>query len=194
MTTINKEKSVLMQSLVYVGKLISTAVIIILILIGIFLIYYVISAQQVKKSDGSLIPKYSLYTIISGSMNPVIKVYDVILTTRIDDPSTIKVGDIITFLSTSSISRDMVVTHRVLEIRKNPNGSLEFVTKGDNNKVNDPSEPASKLVGKKVFCIPKVGIAIHMMKNHFLQIILIIVSLSIMVFVISKFFKQRRDT
>lgn len=153
----NKEKLLsLKKSLEHVGKLLSTAVIVILILVGAFLIYYVISAKIVAKNAG-VVPKISLYTIISGSMEPAIKVFDIILDVRVDDPSTVKIGDVITFVSTSAISKDKTVTHRVLDIKK-VNGKYEFVTKGDNNPTADSATvKEADLIGKTIFRIPKLG-------------------------------------
>ena len=153
----NNEKLLsLKKSLEYVGKLISTAVIIILILIGAFLIYYVVNAKILSKKTG-IVPKISLYTIISGSMEPSINVFDIILDIRVDDPSTVKVGDVITFISTSSISKDKTVTHRVMDIKK-VNGKYEFVTKGDNNPTADSATAKeADLIGKTILRIPKLG-------------------------------------
>ena len=57
---------------------------------------------------------------------------DVILNTKVKDAKDIKVGDVITFISTSSISKGMTITHRVIEVTKNENG-VAYRTKGDNN-------------------------------------------------------------
>jgi len=153
----NQEKLLtLKESLNHVGKLLSTAVIIILMLIGAFLMYYVVSAKLISQKAG-VVPKISLYTIISGSMEPSIKVFDIILDVRIDDPTKVKVGDVITFISTSSISKGKTVTHRVMDIKK-VNDKYEFVTKGDNNPSAD-SDTAKEdnLIGKTVLKIPKLG-------------------------------------
>lgn len=152
----NEKLSSLKKSLEHVGKLISTAVIVILILVGAFLIYYVISAKLISKKTGEA-PKISLYTIISGSMEPSIKVFDIILVLRVDDFSTIKKDDVITFISSSSISKDKTVTHRVMDIKK-VNGKYEFVTKGDNNPTADSATAKeSDIIGKTVLKIPKLG-------------------------------------
>ena len=116
-----------------------------------------VSANIYAKKGEKFEPKYSLYTIVSPSMEPNIKVYDVILNTRIDDPANIKVGDVITFISTSTISNGMTVTHRVTRIVNGPEG-LEFATKGDNNTIEDTDTAKAKnLLGKVVLKIPQLG-------------------------------------
>lgn len=140
----------------YIGKILSYACIVLLVLIGIFLVYYVISIQKAKK-DPNFKPTVSLYTIISGSMEPTIHVYDVVLNQAVNNPEEIKVGDVITFISTSSISEGLTVTHRVQDI-KIINGEYEFVTKGDYNPAPDSSTAKyGNVIGKVIFKIPQLG-------------------------------------
>ena len=137
--------------------IISWTIFALLVLIIGFLAYYMVSANIYAKKGEKFEPKFSLYTIVSPSMEPNIKVYDVILNTRIDDPANIKVGDVITFISTSTISNGMTVTHRVTRIVNGPEG-LEFATKGDNNTIEDTDTAKAKnLLGKVVLKIPQLG-------------------------------------
>ena len=157
---INKENKTtfkkIKQILNYIGKIISYACIVILVLIGIFLVYYMSTIQKAK-NDPNFKPVVSLYTIISGSMEPTIHVYDVVLNKAVNSPEDIKVGDVITFISTSSISEGLTVTHRVQDI-KIVNGEYEFVTKGDYNPTADSSTAKYyNIIGKVVFKIPQLG-------------------------------------
>lgn len=190
MENTKSEKSVVFkQSLNYVTKLLSTAIIVVLLLVGAFLIYYVISAKIISKQAGA-VPKLSLYTIVSGSMEPAIKVYDVILDVRVDDVSTIKKGDVITFKSTSSISSDKTVTHRVHDI-KIINGSYEFVTKGDNNLTADSdTAKANNIIGKTVLKIPQLGRIQFFLSTKLGWILVILLpALGIIIYDIMKLFK-----
>ena len=185
----NQEKLLaLKKSLNHVGKLLSTAVIVILMLVGAFLIYYVVSAKLISQKAG-VVPKISLYTIISGSMEPSIKVFDIILDVRIDDPSLIKVDDVITFNSTSSISKGKIVTHRVMDIKK-VNGKYEFVTKGDNNlSADSDTAKEDNLIGKTVLKIPKLGYIQWFILSKIGWIILILLpALGIIVYDVMKLF------
>lgn len=151
-TTLKKIK----QILNYIGKIISYACIVILVLIGIFLVYYMSTIKKAK-NDPNFKPVVSLYTIISGSMEPTIHVYDVVLNKVVNSPEDIKVGDVITFISTSPISEGLTVTHRVQDI-KIVNGEYEFVTKGDYNPTADSSTAKYyNIIGKVVFKIPQLG-------------------------------------
>lgn len=137
--------------------IISWVIFIILLLIIGFLVYYLVCTNIYATKGEKFEPKFSLYTIVSPSMEPNIKVYDVILNTRVDDPSEIKVGDVITFISTSNISNGMTVTHRVTKIIQGENG-LEFKTKGDNNLSEDTdTAKANNILGKVFLKIPQLG-------------------------------------
>ena len=151
-TTLKKIKQVLN----YIGKILSYACIVLLVLIGIFLVYYMSTVQKAK-NDPNFKPVVSLYTIVSGSMEPTILVYDVVLNRAVNSPEEIKVGDVITFISTSSISEGLTITHRVQDI-KIVNGEYEFVTKGDYNPTADSSTAKYyNVIGKVAFKIPQLG-------------------------------------
>lgn len=140
----------------YVGKIISSALLVILVLVGIFLVYYLVSAKKLS-TDPNYEPKLSLYTIVSGSMEPNIKVYDVVLDSSVSDPASIKVGDVITFKSTASISKDLTVTHRVVDI-KLVNGKYEYVTKGDwNPAIDSDTAKFENVIGKVILRFPQLG-------------------------------------
>lgn len=140
----------------YIGKVLSYASIVLLVIIGAFLLYYLFTVQKYK-NDPKFKPEVSLYTIISGSMEPAIHVYDVVVNFAVKSPEDIKVGDVITFESTSSISKGLTVTHRVQDI-KIVNGRYEYVTKGDYNPVADSSTAKyENVLGKVAFKIPQLG-------------------------------------
>ena len=151
-STFKKVKKVLN----YIGKVLSYASIVLLVIIGAFLLYYLFTMQKYK-NDPKFKPEVSLYTIISGSMEPAIHVYDVVVNLAVKSPEDIKVGDVITFESTSSISNGLTVTHRVQDI-KIVNGRYEYVTKGDYNPVADSSTAKyENVLGKVAFKIPQLG-------------------------------------
>lgn len=151
-STFKKIKNVLN----YIGKILSYASIVLLVIIGAFLVYYLFTVQKYKNNP-EFKPEVSLYTIISGSMEPAIHVYDVVVNVAVKSPEDIKVGDVITFVSTSSISKGLTVTHRVQDI-KIVNGNYEYVTKGDYNPVADSSTAKyENVLGKVAFKIPQLG-------------------------------------
>ena len=91
------------------------------------------------------------YAVLSGSMEPVYPVGSLIYVRSVD-PEDVEVGDPITFVLNEEL---VVATHRVIEIDEE---NQHFYTKGDANDAPDGAPVHfNNLVGKPVFCIPKLG-------------------------------------
>ena len=140
-----------------IADIISWTIFALLMLLAAFLIYYVIATNIYARKGERFRPIVSLYTIISGSMLPTIKVYDVVVNLKIDDPVKLKEGDVITFISQSKINYGETITHRINKITYN-NGTYYFTTKGDNNLVPDETPVEfNNIIGKVVLKIPQLG-------------------------------------
>lgn len=119
--------------------------------------YFNIKSNLYKKKGQDYVAPFGLYTIISGSMEPNVSVYDVVVAID-EDISNIKVGDIITFISNWEVNNGLTVTHRVVGITKNDNGEYQLLTKGDNNGSQDGGVVTQhNLVGKVVGRVPQLG-------------------------------------
>lgn len=141
-----------------VSKVLSWAIFVILLLAAAFLLYYYVATKIYAAKGPGYEPKLSIYTIISGSMEPKIHVYDTIVNQKVNSPDDIKVNDIITFVSTSLLSPGTTITHRVIGIVKDEDGKVCYQTKGDANKIADPScAKFQNVIGKVVFKIPQLG-------------------------------------
>lgn len=141
----------------FISTVISWTILVILVILASFLAYYTIGNKLAEKNGEKFEPIISLYTIISPSMTPNINVRDVVVTLKVKSPEEIKKGDVITFISTSSITRGMTITHRVIDIGEDENG-VTYTTKGDNNLSPDTA-PAKydNVIGKVVLRIPQLG-------------------------------------
>lgn len=82
---------------------------------------------------------YRMFTVISGSMEPKYNIGDVLISKNVD-PSTIRVGDPISYIGTKGDLRDKVITHEVTEVKKDENGKYVFRAKGIKNIVEDPED------------------------------------------------------
>lgn len=149
-----------------------------LIMILVFLVIIINFIDQ-KNDLKKGIPKPALvsaYTIVSPSMVPNINVLDVIITTRVSDPSKIKVGDVITFNSTDYRSSGVTVTHRVKKVEKTSDGKYLFTTKGDANNTEDATrQPFSSIYGKVLLRLPKLGYIQYILSTVLGWLLLIIV-------------------
>ena len=158
MNTEVKQKLTFREIVKLISTILSWTVFALLVICAIFLLYYFIATKAYTWSKGKYEPKFSLYTIISGSMIPNINVYDVVIDVRVDDPEDIKIGDVITFYSDNIELRGGTVTHRVVSVIKNSDGTYSYQTKGDNNLVEDSSTvPFDKVIGKVALRIPQLG-------------------------------------
>lgn len=143
--------------LFYLLKIISWSVFSILFIIASFLIYYFVESRIYASQGKKHAPGFSLFTIISGSMEPQIKVYDVVFEQKIKDFSAVKSGDVITFYSNNQVNPGMIITHRVTEVNKAEEGYY-FHTKGDNNDQEDSGKVfQDQIIGKVLMKFPQLG-------------------------------------
>lgn len=82
--------------------------------------------------------------IMSGSMEPAISVFDVVVVQKADNYF---INDIITYEENGKL-----VTHRIVE----QNGDV-YITRGDANNTEDPAISKEKVLGKVVRVIPSIG-------------------------------------
>lgn len=133
---------------------------------------YLLNVRTGKEQN----PLLSTYIIISGSMIPNINIYDGIIDRRIDAED-LEIGDVITFISTSSASKGAIVTHRVVGIINNETtGATFYRTKGDNNYSSDPGLVSKKnLIGKVIFVLPQIGRLQQFLLNKVVWFFLILI-------------------
>lgn len=143
-----------------VSKFLSVAcsiILVLLLVVGGLMFFFNMQAKSYKEKGQEYNAPFGLYTIVSGSMEPNVSVYDVVIAVN-QDISEIKVGDIITFISTWDATRGFTITHRVIDVTKNEAGEYQLYTKGDNNQTKDGGVVTqNNLVGKIVGRIPRLG-------------------------------------
>lgn len=174
-----------------VAKLLSYAVIVVLIFLGIFFAYYFVSLKAYEKNPTVNLPRFGLYTIISPSMEPAVKVYDVVVDLNVFNQDDIKKGDVITFISNSNVSKGLTVTHRVVDIITNADGSKAYITKGDNNLKADQATVSYKdVLGKVLFKIPQLGRVQFLIADKFGWILVILLpALGVIIYDFIKLFR-----
>ena len=169
----------LKKILLSILKLLYYIAIVFVCIVAAVLIYYIISVQ-IHAKDENYKPGISIYTIVSPSMTPNINVYDVVVNVRVDDPSKIKVGDIITFKSQAATSEGMTITHRVIARDQLPDGTYEYMTQGDNNPEPDSSYVVfDNIIGKEVITIPSLGKVQFLIANKKSWLFLLLIPISI---------------
>ena len=138
----------------FISKVMFRSCIVIVVLIALFFALYFAESFIAKSKGEKYLPRLSLFTIISPSMVPNINVYDIVVDVR---PGDIKTGDVITFISTSSLTPGFTITHRVTRIIETETGH-EYYTKGDNNMFEDGvTVKGENIIGKVLFKVPQFG-------------------------------------
>lgn len=131
--------------------------IVIVSLLAVFIIYYIVTNRIMKRINPNYVPLITMHTVISNSMYPELKIYDLLLDVKVGKNTKIKKGDIITFIPNDSLSNNQTITHRVIDII-NEDGITYYKTKGDNNNEADEMLiTKDNIKGKFLFKIPKIG-------------------------------------
>jgi len=103
---------------------------------------------------------YKVFTVISGSMEPALKIGSMIVSAPAKD---YQIGDIVTFGEISDTK--VPATHRIHDI-KIVDGALVYITKGDANKTPDGREvPQSEVFGKVLFSVPYLGYVLGFLRQ-----------------------------
>lgn len=112
---------------------------------------------------------YKNFIIVSGSMNPTIKIGDAIITKEVTQDE-IKLNDIISFHQGK-----IITTHRVIEIIE-IDGVKKYRTKGDHNKLPDKQLVSyEEIEGKVQFKSNILGNIIELLRKKSTITILIII-------------------
>ena len=179
----------------YLSSVISWTIFVLLIIIGVLLIYYYISVKLYATKGEKYEPQFSVYTIVSGSMEPTISKFDVIINTKVDDIEDVKINDVVTFISTWNVTYGMTVTHRVVGTKILDTGETCLVTRGDNNTQEDAAcVKEENLIGVTKAVIPGLGKIQYFLSSSMGWLLIILVpALYIIIKDIIKIFNLAKD-
>jgi len=151
-----------------------------LAILGLLLIINLAMFYQTNKNPSEIpyVGNIAIFNVISESMEPEINVNDLIVIQKCEETK-IKKRDIITYKKQDG----SIVTHRIEKIVKGEGQTL-YITKGDNNPVEDVEEiKYEQIKGKYLFKISGVGkLAQKIQENNGLISIILI----ILIFIILK--------
>lgn len=117
------------------------------IILIIALLVTVLVFSSSKNGDTANLFGYIPLSVESDSMKPTFKTGDLIIIKEVDDLYSLEKDDVITYWTIIDGKR-VKNTHRIAEVNKN-GSSISFVTKGDNNDINDETEVLpSDIIGK----------------------------------------------
>ena len=142
-------------------------------------VFSIIFLQRVSNNSINL-AGFSIYTVVTESMYPKYKVYDMILVKSVDTKS-IKVHDDVVYRGEKSDFQGKIVTHRVEDITED-NGVLTFTTKGINNDIEDPLVNENQIMGKVVHKLLLLSLISKVINNTYGFYFLIFVPLVVVIF------------
>ncbi len=130
------------------------------------------------------------YVVSSGSMIPVLQVFDVLVVQGNDPFESVKVGDIIVFDRPSG--HDRVIVHRVADIIEEDPYTIR--TKGDANPASIPGTDfpitEDEYIGKVAYVIPQIGYVTRILTP---PINYIIIGIIVVVMVVKQISKSRKE-
>lgn len=113
-----------------IGKKIVSSLVTLLLVCTVFLCFSVV--MQVLNKGYASIGGYSLFRVVTGSMEPEIFAGELIASKSVDI-DTLEVGDVICFRSKSPQMLGRSITHRVIGRSVDTEGNVQLLTKGDAN-------------------------------------------------------------
>jgi len=130
------------------------------------------------------------YVVASGSMLPVLEIYDVLIVQGHEPFEDIEIGDIIVFNRPSDHNR--VIVHRVVSIIDDDPKTLR--TKGDANPASIPGTDfpitEEEYIGKVVYTLPQVGYVTQLLKPPINYVIIAVV---IGVMIVKQITKKKKE-
>lgn len=123
---------------------------------SIFMMIFTIVSVNVFDQNERNIFGYKFFVVRSDSMAATdFKAGDIIIS-KVVDTSTLKEGDIITFISENSDNYGETVTHKIRKVTTDSHGSIAFVTYGTTTNEDDDAL-ATYVLGKYVGKLPNLG-------------------------------------
>lgn len=136
------------------------------VLLAVFMmIFTIVSVSTFNRNDRHLFG-YRAYIVLSDSMSKTdFDAGDLVLVKEVE-PTTLKEGDIISYISQDTENYGEVVTHKIRSLTTDANGENGFVTYGTTTDTNDETIVTYPFVlGKYQTHIPKVGTFFQFLKT-----------------------------
>ena len=142
----------------HIGKMIYIFLFVMLIILIIFAV--VQKTSDNRKSIGGI----KIFTVITGSMIPVYDIGDILIVKDVL-PEEIKVEDDIVYQGEKGSFKGKNITHRVISIKKKEDGNYGIITKGVANLSQDPEINQTQVLGKVMFRVPIISLALKIITN-----------------------------
>lgn len=147
-------------------NIIKTTIVWLVVALAVFMmIFTIISVTTFNRNDRALFG-YRAYIVNSDSMSKTdFNAGDLILVKEVD-LSTLKEGDIITYMSQNTESFGETITHKIRSLTTDAEGNPGFITYGTTTDTDDETMVTYPyILGKYEHAIPKVGTFFNFLKT-----------------------------
>lgn len=129
------------------------------------MIFTVVSVTTFNRNDRDLFG-YKLYIVNSDSMSATDFDSGSLILVKEVDPTTLKEGDIITFMSQATESFGETITHKIRKLTTDAEGNPGFITYGTNNNTDDEAIVTYPyIMGQYQSHIPGLGTFFNFLKT-----------------------------
>lgn len=158
-----------------VNRILKIIFIVVFVITILFMLFAIVSISLTDNKRAVPIFGYGFYSVMSGSMEPEIYAYDIIMikvNKAGEEPPLYNIGDIVVYESFSSENLGESITHRIIGIEEDG----RYILKGDSNSGEDlvPVYP-SQILGKYVTRFPGANKLISFLRSTLGFILLIVV-------------------
>lgn len=181
-------------------KIIKTAFVSLVVIFAVFMmIFTIVSVTTFNRNDRDLFG-YKIYIVNSDSMSATDFSAGSLILVKEVHPSTLKKGDIITFMSQDTNSFGETVTHKIRKLTTDAEGNPGFITYGTTTNTNDETIVTYPYVlGKYEKHIPNLGTFFNFLKTTtgyfvciFIPFMLIIINEAIKFFNLFRRYKREQ--
>jgi len=147
-------------------KIISSVLVWLVVLFAVgMMIFTIISVNTFGRNDRAVFG-HKMYIVLSDSMSATDFSAGDLAVVKEVDPTTLREGDIIAFMSRANDSYGQTMTHKIRSRTTTLNGEPGFITYGTTTGIDDEGIVTYPYVqGKYVFAIPKLGSFFTFMKT-----------------------------
>lgn len=142
-------------------------------------VFVLLSVLLSKNGQAPSIMGYSMFRVMTGSMEPTIET-DSLIVVKQTDASELSAGDVISFYSRDPSLNGAVNTHRIVSVERDGE-HFYFTTRGDANNADDLFVTTeSELIGRVVYSSHILGKLVRLISNPLVFIPIVILPLCVM--------------
>ncbi len=145
------------------------------------LMLIVVILQRVSNNSLSL-AGFRMFNIVTESMVPKYVVGDVLISKEVK-LNELEVGDDVVYLGEKSDFAGKYITHQIVKIEENSDGTYKFHTKGLANEVEDPVVNGSQIKGVIVHKLIILSFLSKIISNLYSMYFVIFIPIAIIIFI-----------